>query len=68
MGRSVPGDNLFTDSVIVLDFRTGKLKWYAQQIAHDTHDWDTAAAPVVYSLNGKEYMAVGNKGGLAVYI
>jgi PQQ-dependent dehydrogenase (methanol/ethanol family) len=58
-----PGDNLFTDSVIVLDFQTGKLKWYAQQIAHDTHDWDTADAPVVYSLNGKEYMAVGNKAG-----
>jgi alcohol dehydrogenase (cytochrome c) len=58
-----PGDNLYTDSVVVLDSRSGKLAWYAQQVPHDTHDWDTAAAPVIYNLNGNKYMAVANKGG-----
>jgi len=62
-GALRPGDNLFTDSVVVLDFRTGKLRWYAQQVAHDVHDWDTAAAPVVYEQNGRAYMAVANKAG-----
>jgi len=62
-GALRPGDNLFTDSVVVLDFRTGKLQWYAQQVAHDVHDWDTAAAPVVYAENGRDYMAVANKAG-----
>jgi alcohol dehydrogenase (cytochrome c) len=62
-GAMRPGANLFTDSVIVLDFHTGKLLWYAQQIAHDVHDWDTADAPVLYQQNGSSYMAVGNKAG-----
>jgi alcohol dehydrogenase (cytochrome c) len=67
-GAMRPGANLFTDSVVVLDFRTGKLLWYAQQIAHDVHDWDTADAPVLYEQNGSSYMALGNKAGwLYVY-
>jgi len=62
-GTMRPGDNLFTDSVVVLDYRTGKLAWYVQQIPHDLHDWDTAAAPVIYDQAGKTYMAVATKGG-----
>ncbi|MFC4452667.1 PQQ-binding-like beta-propeller repeat protein [Deinococcus sonorensis] len=67
-GAMRPGDNLYTDSVVALDANTGKLGWYVQQVAHDTHDWDTAAAPVVYDLNGGKYMSVATKGGwLYVY-
>lgn len=62
-GGMRPGDNLYTDSVVALDANTGKLGWYAQQTPHDTHDWDTAAAPVVYDAGGKNLMAVANKGG-----
>ncbi|WP_309572991.1 PQQ-binding-like beta-propeller repeat protein [Deinococcus sp.] len=62
-GGMRPGDNLYTNSVIVLGSDTGKLAWYAQQIPHDTHDWDTAAAPVIYDQNGTKVMAVANKGG-----
>lgn len=57
------GDNLFTNSVVVLDERTGALRWYAQQIPHDTRDHDTAAAPIVFQHDGRRYMAVANKGG-----
>jgi alcohol dehydrogenase (cytochrome c) len=67
-GDTRPGDNLFTDSVVALDVKTGKLAWYVQQVPHDTHDWDTAAAPAIYELNGKSYMAVASKDGyLHVY-
>ena len=34
------GANLYTNSMAVLDARTGKLQWYLQAVPHDTHDWD----------------------------
>lgn len=59
-----PGDNLFTNSVVALNASTGKVVWYVQQVPHDTHDWDTAAAPILYATpDGGRYMAVVNKGG-----
>lgn len=60
-GSERPGDNLYTDSVIVLDADSGKLKWYIQQNPHDVRDWDTAAAPVLYAMGGRNLMAVGSK-------
>jgi alcohol dehydrogenase (cytochrome c) len=35
------GTNLYTDSVVALDVRTGELKWAFQFTPHDTHDWDS---------------------------
>ena len=43
-----PGDNLFTDAVVSLDARTGKLLWYHQHIKNDSIDHDMSAAPVVF--------------------
>lgn len=34
------GDNLYTDSVVALDPRTGRLKWHFQFTPHDTWDYD----------------------------
>ncbi len=39
-GDRRPGDNLYTNSVVALRPRTGKLEWYFQFTPHDTHDWD----------------------------
>jgi quinoprotein glucose dehydrogenase len=39
------GDNLFADSVLALDARTGKRAWHYQVIKHDLWDWDMPAAP-----------------------
>jgi PQQ-dependent dehydrogenase (methanol/ethanol family) len=60
-GANRPGDNLYTDCLVVLDADTGKLVWYAQQEKHDVHDWDTAAAPMLYEQGGRTYVAVGSK-------
>jgi alcohol dehydrogenase (cytochrome c) len=62
-GALRPGDNLFTNSVVALDDETGALRWYVQQVPHDTHDSDTAAAPVLFEQDGRSYMAVANKAG-----
>jgi alcohol dehydrogenase (cytochrome c) len=40
------GDNLYTDSVIALNPKTGELKWHFQFTPHDTHDWD-AEEPIL---------------------
>lgn len=59
-----PGANLYTDSVVALSLDTGKLAWYVQQVPHDVHDWDTAAAPALFEQGGRRYMAVASKNGL----
>jgi alcohol dehydrogenase (cytochrome c) len=58
-----PGANLFTNSVVVLDARTGKLDHYYQQIANDDKDLDTSAAPVLYRINGVPHVTVATKAG-----
>jgi alcohol dehydrogenase (cytochrome c) len=36
------GDNLYSDSMLALDAKTGKMKWYYQFTPHDNYDWDAA--------------------------
>ena len=45
IGDDRKGDNLYTDSVVALDAKTGKLKWYFQFTPHDVHDYDAMAPP-----------------------
>ena len=45
-GTDRAGDNLYTDCVIALDVKTGKLKWHFQFTPHDLWDWD-ATEPLV---------------------
>jgi alcohol dehydrogenase (cytochrome c) len=46
-GSVRPGDNLYTNSIVALDFRTGKLRWFYQQIPHDVWDLDVASPAVL---------------------
>ncbi len=41
-GEDRKGDNLYTDSVLALEPKTGRLKWYRQEIEHDLWDYDSA--------------------------
>jgi len=45
-GTERGGDNLYTDCVVALDPKTGKLKWHFQFTPHDLWDWD-ATEPLV---------------------
>ena len=46
-GDDREGDNLYTDSIVALEAKTGKLKWYYQFTPHDVHDWDAEEPPVL---------------------
>jgi PQQ-dependent dehydrogenase (methanol/ethanol family) len=39
-GSPREGDNLYTNCVVALDPKTGKLLWHYQFTPHDLHDWD----------------------------
>ncbi len=45
-----PGPNPRTDSVIALDLRTGRQKWWQQQIAGDQWGYSTSQPVLVFSL------------------
>jgi quinoprotein glucose dehydrogenase len=59
-GGHRPGDNLFGDSLVCLDAKTGRRIWHYQLIHHDIWDWDTASAPVLLdvTVNGRAVKAV----------
>jgi len=40
IGDDRPGDNLYTDSIVALDPKTGALKWHFQFTPHDVWDYD----------------------------
>ena len=52
-GKPRKGDNLYTCSMLALDGKTGKLRWYFQFTPHDTHDWDAQSIPVLVDLPWK---------------
>jgi alcohol dehydrogenase (cytochrome c) len=41
------GDNLYSNSIVALDRKTGKMKWYYQFTPADSHDWDAAQQPIL---------------------
>ena len=58
------GANLYTNSIVTLDVRTGKLRWHRQLIANDSHDWDVTHASPLYSatIQGKPRRVVATAG------
>ncbi len=58
-GSLHPGANHYTDSLVVLDGATGKLKWFRQVIAHDVRDYDLMIAPVLYSPSSGAQLVFG---------
>jgi outer membrane protein assembly factor BamB len=57
-GSLRPGANLYTDSLVVLDGATGKLKWYRQVISHDVRDYDLMISPIL-ATDGSTQLVVG---------
>lgn len=49
-GAEREGDNLYTNSVIAVARKTGKLAWHFQFSPHDEHDWDSNQTPILADL------------------
>ncbi|HKU88002.1 MAG TPA: PQQ-binding-like beta-propeller repeat protein [Casimicrobiaceae bacterium] len=49
-GELRPGDNLFGNSLVALDLKTGEYKWHFQSIRHDHWDMDNTSPPPLADL------------------
>ena len=59
-GGHRPGDNLFGDSLVCVDLKTGQRKWHYQIVHHPIWDFDLSSAPILADINvdGKAIKAV----------
>jgi len=59
-GGTRPGNNLFAESILCLDARTGKRVWHFQTVHHGIWDYDLPAAPVLadITVNGRRIKAL----------
>jgi len=62
-----PGDNLYSNSLVALDAKTGKRVWHYQMIHHDLWEFDNVGPPTLgeITVNGRRIKAVmqPNKNG-----
>jgi quinoprotein glucose dehydrogenase len=59
-GGHRPGANLFGESLVCVDLKTGKRKWHFQIVHHPIWDYDLSSAPILadINVNGKVIKAV----------
>jgi glucose dehydrogenase len=67
-GSSRPGRNLYTNSLVKLDAKTGKLKWYYQLTPHDIYDWDLQDPPILAKVKGKPAVIEAGKSGIVIAV
>jgi quinoprotein glucose dehydrogenase len=63
-----PGNNLFAESIVAIDYKTGVRKWHFQLVHHPIWNMDIAAAPVLVDLtiDGRPVKAVAAMGKQAM--
>ncbi len=59
-GGHRPGNNLFGESLVCVDLKTGQRKWHYQVVHHPIWDYDLSSAPILadINVNGKAIKAV----------
>jgi quinoprotein glucose dehydrogenase len=59
-GGHRPGNNLFGDSLVCVDVKTGQRKWHFQVAHHPIWDYDLSSAPILadITVNGRAIKAV----------
>jgi quinoprotein glucose dehydrogenase len=59
-GGERPGDNLFGESLVCVDLKTGVRKWHFQIVHHPIWDYDLSSAPILadITVDGKAIKAV----------
>ena len=55
-----PGNNLFSESIVAVDLRTGQRKWHYQLVHHGIWDMDIPAPPILadITVNGRAIKAL----------
>ncbi len=63
-----PGNNLFAESLVAIDYHTGRRKWHFQLVHHPIWNMDIAAAPMLVDLTiaGRPVKAVAAMGKQAM--
>jgi alcohol dehydrogenase (cytochrome c) len=58
------GENLYTNSIVCLDVRTGKRRWHRSLVPNDSHDWDVShTSPLIRTrVNGSDRRLVVTAG------
>jgi glucose dehydrogenase len=66
-GGHRPGNNLYAESLVAVDLKTGVRKWHFQFVHHPLWNWDMTSAPILadITVNGRpiKAVAVGSKQG-----
>jgi quinoprotein glucose dehydrogenase len=59
-GADRPGDNLFSESIVAVELKTGKRRWHYQLVHHGMWDMDIPCAPILadITINGRTIKAV----------
>ncbi len=59
-GGHRPGNNLYGESLVCVDLKTGQRKWFFQIVHHPIWDYDLSSAPILLDINvgGKPIKAV----------
>ena len=59
-GGGRPGNNLFAETLVALDLKTGQRKWHYQVVHHPLWDFDLSSAPILadITVNGRAIKAV----------
>jgi quinoprotein glucose dehydrogenase len=63
-GGHRPGNNLFAESVVAVDVKTGQRKWHFQLVHHPLWGFDNASPPILADVNvgGKPIKALAQPG------
>jgi outer membrane protein assembly factor BamB len=67
-GSSRPGPDLYTDSIVKLNSKTGKLIWHYQLTPHDIYDWDLENSPILSTSNGRPVVIDAGKAGFMIAV
>ncbi|MEU7745259.1 PQQ-binding-like beta-propeller repeat protein [Nonomuraea sp. NPDC049158] len=71
-GSSRGGDNLFANSIVAIDAKTGKRKWHFQSVHHDIWDLDNVMAPVLVDVRigrgVRKVVVYGSKAGMFYFL
>ena len=59
-GGHRPGNNLFGESIVAVDLKTGQRKWHYQLVHHGIWDFDIPCAPILVDItvNGRMIKAL----------